>query len=122
MLGASPLFDQVRAIVRATHEHYDGSGYPDGLAGDRIPMGARIMLVAESYLALSITGSPDPLDELRGHAGSRLDPAVLSALAGVGPCGRRWPRRPHGVSRGAGRLRSWPTLPPPRPNHVHGST
>jgi HD-GYP domain-containing protein (c-di-GMP phosphodiesterase class II) len=80
MLGPSPLFDQVRSIVRATHEHYDGSGYPDGLAADSIPLGARIILAAESYLALAMTGSDDPLDGLREDAGTRLDPAVVDAL------------------------------------------
>ena len=47
-LGPSPLFAKVREMVRATHEHLDGSGYPDGLAGDDIPLAARILAVADA--------------------------------------------------------------------------
>jgi len=87
MLGTSPLFANVRAIVRASHEHVDGSGYPLGLSGDEIPLGARILLVAESYLAM-IFGreyhrSPhdQPLEELRRGVGVRYDGRVVDALA-----------------------------------------
>jgi HD-GYP domain-containing protein (c-di-GMP phosphodiesterase class II) len=90
MLGESPLFATVREIVRASHEHMDGSGYPNGLAGDEIPIGARIVLVAESYLALALGRSyhdqdraGEPLDQLRLESGTRYDPAVLDALAAV---------------------------------------
>jgi two-component system, cell cycle response regulator len=89
MLGESPLFAAVREIVRASHEHIDGSGYPNGLAGERIPIGARILLAAESYLAIALGRSyheqerSEPIDELRAEAGTRYDPAVLDALAAV---------------------------------------
>ena len=91
MLGESPLFAAVREIVRASHEHVDGSGYPNGLAGERIPLGARILLAAESYLAIAFgrdyhgqqERSREPLDELRAGSGTRYDPAVLDALAAV---------------------------------------
>jgi hypothetical protein len=90
MLGDSPLFAAVRQIVRASHEHIDGSGYPSGLAGEQIPLGARILLVAESYLAIAFGRSyhgqergTEPLDELRSGSGTRYDPAVLDALAAV---------------------------------------
>src|SRR4051812_20233480 len=43
MLGPSPLFSGVREMVRASHEHVDGSGYPNGMRGDEIPLGARIL-------------------------------------------------------------------------------
>jgi hypothetical protein len=87
MLGTSPLFANVRAIVRASHEHVDGSGYPLGLSGDDIPVGARILLVAESYLAMifgrTYHRSPhdQPLDELRRDVGLRYDGRVVDALA-----------------------------------------
>jgi hypothetical protein len=88
MLGPSPLFEHVRAIVRASHEHMDGTGYPNGIAGDDIPLGARILLSCEAYLAM-IFGrgyhlgerTAGPLDELRADAGTRYDPAVVEALA-----------------------------------------
>jgi HD-GYP domain-containing protein (c-di-GMP phosphodiesterase class II) len=88
MLGDSPLFDQVRAIVAASHEHVDGTGYPNGLRGDDIPLGARILLAAEAYLAMLFgrryhrgERPDDPLVELREGAGTRYDRAVVEALA-----------------------------------------
>ncbi len=90
MLGPSPLFASVRDIVRASHEHVDGSGYPNGLSGDQIPLGARILLAAEAYLAVkggrsyhNADRTADPLDELRAGVGSRYDARVVEALAGV---------------------------------------
>ena len=89
MLGTSPLFANVRAIVRASHEHMDGSGYPLGLSGDDIPVGARILLVAESYLAMVFGRSyhrsahDQPLEELRREVGVRYDARVVDALAGA---------------------------------------
>ena len=79
----SPLFADVRAIVRATHEHFDGSGYPHGLSGDEIPLGARIVLVAETYLALRAMGDTDTIAHLRERAGTLFDPAVVEALASI---------------------------------------
>jgi response regulator RpfG family c-di-GMP phosphodiesterase len=90
MLGPSPLFEHVRAIVRASHEHLDGSGYPNGLGGEDIPLGARILLACEAYLAMVFgrgyhdpERTIDPLDELRADTGTRYDPAVIDALAAV---------------------------------------
>jgi HD domain len=90
MLGSGPSLDDVRAIVRASHEHLDGSGYPHGLAGDAIPLGSRILLAAESYLAMSqerpyreVLGIGDPLSELEAYAGRLYDPAVVDAIAAV---------------------------------------
>ncbi len=90
MLGASRLFEHVRMIVRASHEHYDGTGYPNGLSGEDIPLGARILLAVEAYLALAAerrqpgsTAPGDPLDELASQAGRLYDPQVVEALAEV---------------------------------------
>lgn len=87
MLGPSPLFANVREIVRASHEHVDGSGYPNGLRGEEIPLGARILLAAEAYLAMVFgrgyhdTGRvADPLAELRAGIGSSYDGRVVQAL------------------------------------------
>jgi|SRR5947209_3567015 len=88
MLGPSPLFADVREIVRASHEHVDGSGYPNGMRGDEIPLGARILLAAEAYLALrggsgyhDPDGPVDPIAELRAGTGARYDQRVVEALA-----------------------------------------
>jgi HD-GYP domain-containing protein (c-di-GMP phosphodiesterase class II) len=80
--------ESLLAIVRASHEAWDGSGYPDGLGGDAIPLGARIVAVADTYDALtSWRPSRDAwardaaLDEIRrGASTGRYDPRVVDAL------------------------------------------
>jgi response regulator RpfG family c-di-GMP phosphodiesterase len=71
-------------IIRHHHERYDGTGYPDGLRGREIPMGARIMNVVDSYVAMTSDRNHrkalDPeeaLDELTGQAGTRYDPEII---------------------------------------------
>jgi HD domain len=88
MLGTSPLFDNVRAIVQGSHEHVDGSGYPNGLQGDEIPLGSRILLAAEAYLAM-VFGRRyhdrerplNPIAELERGVGTRYDAGVVETLA-----------------------------------------
>src|SRR5207247_447667 len=53
ILVASPGWSGVGAIVRATHERWDGTGYPDGQAGDEIPLAARIIAVCDAYSAMT---------------------------------------------------------------------
>lgn len=57
MIEALSSFENVKSIVRHHHERYDGRGYPDGLSGDGIPMGARIVAVADTYEAMTSTRS-----------------------------------------------------------------
>lgn len=90
MLGAGPMLDDVRAIVRASHEHLDGSGYPRALRGDEIPFGSRVLLAVESYLAMQqerpyreILGMRDALSELEAYIGRLYDPRVVAALRRV---------------------------------------
>jgi putative nucleotidyltransferase with HDIG domain len=74
-------------LVRHHHEHYDGSGYPDGLAGEAIPLGARILTACDAFDCM-ISGRPhmaalslqQSLDQLEEGAGSRFDPRVVAAL------------------------------------------
>jgi diguanylate cyclase (GGDEF)-like protein len=74
-------------IVRSSHEQWDGSGYPDGIAGEAIPIGARIVLVCDAYDAIT-TDRPyrarrspaAAVMELRSHAGTQFDPRVVDAF------------------------------------------
>ena len=74
-------------IVRHHHERWDGSGYPDGLAGEEIPLADRVFAVADTLDAITTDrpyrpGSPlaEAREEIRGMAGSQFDPAVVTAL------------------------------------------
>lgn len=77
-------------LVRHHHERIDGSGYPDGLRGDDIPLGAAIIAVAETYDALTTSrpysaaiDTDAALSEIRRHAGSQFHPRVVDALEAV---------------------------------------
>lgn len=87
IISAAPGLAPVAALVSASSEHFDGSGYPDGLAGDAIPLGARIIAVAVAYAAMTsqrpyrTAMSPEEaLAELRRCAHTQFDPGVVEAL------------------------------------------
>lgn len=76
--------------VRHEHEHWDGSGYPDGLTGERIPLGARVILVCDAYHAMtsdrpyrSALPHQEALRRLRADAGGQFDPRVVEAFVSV---------------------------------------
>jgi diguanylate cyclase (GGDEF)-like protein len=78
------------AIVRATHEHWDGGGYPDGVMGESIPLAARIIAVCDAYDAITTTrpyrlarSHEEALAELRRCSGSQFDPRVVAAFEQV---------------------------------------
>jgi len=82
--------------VRSHHEHYDGSGYPDGLAGDAIPIEARIMAVADAFDAMTSNRpyrralpEEEALVELRRNAGTHFDPRVVAAFEQIYPAVKR---------------------------------
>lgn len=72
------------------HERWDGSGYPHGLAGDEIPVEARIIAVVDAYDAMTsrrpyrdALSHDEAIDELRRHAGSQFDPVVAAAFVAL---------------------------------------
>jgi hypothetical protein len=81
---------RVGAVVRSCHERWDGAGYPDGLAGDEIPLGARIVFCCDAYSAMTTDRpyrramSPETaLEELARNAGTQFEPRVVAALTRV---------------------------------------
>jgi HD-GYP domain-containing protein (c-di-GMP phosphodiesterase class II) len=81
---------EVGVIVRSHHERWDGSGYPDGLAGDQIPLEARIVACCDAWNAMTTTRSyrdampiSDAAAEIRRSAGTQFDPRVVDALLHV---------------------------------------
>jgi HD-GYP domain-containing protein (c-di-GMP phosphodiesterase class II) len=79
-------------IVRSHHERWDGEGYPDRLAGQAIPLEARIIACCDAWNAMTTTRAyraalPDEVaaDELRANAGVQFDPAVVAVVLAVAP-------------------------------------
>jgi diguanylate cyclase (GGDEF)-like protein len=90
ILAAAPSLSPVARIVRASHENWDGSGYPDGTKGDAIPLAARIIAACDAYHAMTsdrpyeaAVPQTAALAELRRCAGSQFDPAVVEVLCDV---------------------------------------
>ena len=81
---------EVGEIVRSCHERYDGKGYPDGLAGEEIPLAARIIFVCDAFSAMTQDrvyrkrmSDEEALAELAANAGGQFDPDVAAALIKV---------------------------------------
>ena len=95
ILRAIPGMGSVARIVRHEHERFDGSGYPDGLAGEAIPIGSRVILACDAYHAMTsdrayrdAMAHDDAVAELVSCAGTQFDPGVVTALVsylGRGP-------------------------------------
>ena len=84
------VLGEVGQIVRSSHERWDGGGYPDGLAGDEIPLASRIVSCCDAYSAMTTTRPyreampvEEALTECLRCAGSQFDPAVVDALVKV---------------------------------------
>lgn len=87
ILRASPALRSVASVVRATHENWDGSGYPDGLVGEDIPLAARIVRACDAFVAMTSTrpyreavAPTDALNELMRLAGAEFDPTVVRVV------------------------------------------
>ena len=93
------LMSRIGGIVRSCHERWDGKGYPDGLAGEDIPLAARVVFCCDAYNAMT-TDRPyrkamrreEALAEIRDNAGSQFDPIVAAALERVVMSDERYPR------------------------------
>jgi diguanylate cyclase (GGDEF)-like protein len=87
ILSAAPALRPVARLVRASHERWDGTGYPDGLEGAEIPLAARVVAVCDAFDAMTSDrpyrhgiGVGPALAELRRHAGTQFDPAVVEVF------------------------------------------
>ena len=87
IIAAAPSLDCVAAMVRSSHEKFDGTGYPDGLSGTDIPLGARIVSVCDAFDAMitdrSYRAALTPaaaVAELHRCGGSQFDPVVVEAF------------------------------------------
>jgi diguanylate cyclase (GGDEF)-like protein len=90
ILSSVEFLEDVRPLVRHAHERWDGAGYPDGLAGEEIPLGARIVHACDAYDAMTTERSyreslstADARAQLGAGAGSQFDPGVVTALLEV---------------------------------------
>ncbi|MEN3282110.1 MAG: hypothetical protein V7607_3250 [Solirubrobacteraceae bacterium] len=100
ILRAIPGLGSVARMVRHEHERFDGGGYPDGLRGDGIPIGSRVILACDAYHAMtsdrayrSAMEHEEAIAELARCAGSQFDPEVVGALVnylGRGPGEQRF--------------------------------
>jgi PAS domain S-box-containing protein/diguanylate cyclase (GGDEF)-like protein len=95
IVAAAPALSQAARIVRSTHECFDGSGYPDGLEGEEIPLAARIIAVCDAYDAMtsdrryrSAMSHEGAVSELRRHSGSQFDPRVVEVFVQALVAGR----------------------------------
>ena len=87
LLSRAPFFALARSIARSHHENWDGSGYPDGLAGEAIPLAARVVHLVDVFDALTSARvykqpwAPDvALNEIEGASGTMFDPALVAAF------------------------------------------
>jgi len=90
MLREKPFLRIASRIVRAHHERYDGTGYPDGMRGEEIPIEARVIAVVDAYDAITSERPYQPpltkrqaLEELRLGSGTHFDPRVVRAFSSV---------------------------------------
>jgi putative nucleotidyltransferase with HDIG domain len=113
ILAPIPVFRDILTIVRHHHEKFDGSGYPDGLAGENIPLLARVVAVADVYDAL-VSDRPyrsgwkqeDAVDLIRRNAGIHHDPVIVSAFLAL-------------ADRGVLDTVTTISLPKPADEHLH---
>lgn len=87
VLAGAPALAPVAALVRSCQERWDGSGYPDGLAGEAIPLAARVIFVCDAFDAMMrdrpyarARSHEEAISELRLGAGTQFDPSVVEVF------------------------------------------
>jgi len=87
IVSAAPALGGVAKLIRSSHERWDGTGYPDALAGHSIPLGAQIVFVCDAFSAMtsrrpyaSALSEAEALAELHRHAGEQFSPVVVDAF------------------------------------------
>ena len=98
ILAPIHFFEELMPIIYHHHEHYDGTGYPEGKAADQIPLGARILAAADAYDAMTsdrpyrkAMSLGEAIQELRLHSGTQFDPEVVGVFISLlnGPSAQR---------------------------------
>jgi HD-GYP domain-containing protein (c-di-GMP phosphodiesterase class II) len=90
IVGPIEFLEQVKEIILHHHERFDGGGYPGGLSGESIPMGARILAVVDAYSSMvsdrpyrPAMSAEEAIEELRRCSGTQFDPDVLARFVGI---------------------------------------
>ena len=86
LIKSIPTLSRIAAVVRAHHEHWDGTGFPDGLEGGAIPEAARILAVANTFDWLTRFGHLSPresLEAIRAQSDKKFDPVIAEAFYGL---------------------------------------
>ena len=90
LVDAVPPLRAIRELVRSHHERWDGGGYPQGLAGEAIPFGARVLAVCDTYDAMTTDrpyrqgmGHARAIAEITSAAGTQFDPSVVDVLTRI---------------------------------------
>jgi HD-GYP domain-containing protein (c-di-GMP phosphodiesterase class II) len=90
LLESVPDFEEIASVIRYQHENWNGSGYPNGLGGEQIPLHARIIAIADAYDEVTVPRNMQPgltheeaIERLQADVGSRLDPELVGIFAGL---------------------------------------
>jgi putative two-component system response regulator len=90
LLSPLKLAPNILAYIQHHHEHYDGMGYPDGLAGEQIPLGARIIAISDSYDSMTSErpyrkplGNGEAVNELTKYTGKQFDPELVTLFLDI---------------------------------------
>jgi HD-GYP domain-containing protein (c-di-GMP phosphodiesterase class II) len=89
ILSSASVMTPVAKLVRSTHERWDGTGYPDALAQEKIPLGSRVIAVCDAFVAMTESrpwrtalSFEAAAEELRRCAGAQFDPGLVTAFCG----------------------------------------